>query len=362
MHRNINRLVALTCFCCSAAYAQDGQLWWLSGRIGDRELEVNYDNHLYFNEQVVGDRSERFGLLEQGLRLSAPIRQTEIDEWVIDGGVRVLDFDTGVQFPESREQFPGEIYDIRVGATYRRQLTNGWLAGGRLAVGSVSDRPFASGDEILVEGTGFLRIPSNDNAAWLLLLNYSNNRSFLQNVPLPGFAYERRFDQRLSVLAGLPFSAVRWSPVDKLTFDASYIIPRQVRAQASYQLLEPLRLYMGYAWDNERYLWSRRDDDEDRLFYYEQRVVAGVRWDLVGSGGARTPESVSDEVLWAATQPTTQPDGRRSDWLKAMWLDVSGGFAYDRYYFVGENYGDRAEDRIKISDGPIVRVQFGLRM
>jgi hypothetical protein len=43
-------------------------------------------------------------------------------------------------------------------------------------------------------------------------------------------------------------------------------------------------------------------------------------------------------------------------------LDVSGGFAFDRFWFEGEDFDDRGFNRINLTDGPFasanIRVRF----
>ena len=43
-----------------------------------------------------------------------------------------------------------------------------------------------------------------------------------------------------------------------------------------------------------------------------------------------------------------------------MGVELSGGWAFDRFYFEGESYSDRRENRVEIGDGPfaVLRVAF----
>jgi hypothetical protein len=68
----------------------------------------------------------------------------------------------------------------------RWKLDNGWIVGGDLVVGSASDRPFASIDEISFQADALLRVPWRESFAWIFLLNYSNIREFAPHFPLPG--------------------------------------------------------------------------------------------------------------------------------------------------------------------------------
>ena len=66
----------------------------------------------------------------------------------------------------------------------------GWGAGA--SVGSASDVPFHSIHETIFSAAARYEIPSKERNSWVFLLNYSNNRTFLNNVPLPGVALPMR--------------------------------------------------------------------------------------------------------------------------------------------------------------------------
>jgi hypothetical protein len=59
-------------------------------------------------------------------------------------------------------------------------------------LGSSSDVPFGSFGEVSGAVSAYYMKPSGDRAAWIFMLNYANDRLFLNNVPLPGVAYTSR--------------------------------------------------------------------------------------------------------------------------------------------------------------------------
>ncbi|MBN1510955.1 MAG: hypothetical protein JXB13_02990, partial [Phycisphaerae bacterium] len=300
---------------------------YLQPEVGRQSARGTYATHGYFNENT-SQENAKLHMMRFDLRGSVPVFQNEHDEWLVTGRVKLLDIDTSARLQREDSAFPGHLWDVNAGLVYRHKFDNGWIAGGEFSFGSASDEPFASGDEIVVSATGFLRIPHGESNAWLFFLNYFNNRQFLPDLPIPGFGYEINAGSSFSALAGVPFTWVRWEPIDRLSLEASYILPRRVRAQIGYRILESLKVYAGYAWDNERFLRHDRNDDDDRLFYFEQRVSAGVRWDI----------------------------------LESVWLDFSGGFAFDRFFFEGEDYGDRGDDRLDVGDGPFLMLQVGVEL
>ena len=85
--------------------------------------------------------------------------------------------------PDTGERFPGELWDVRVGASYRHKFENDWIGAANLTIGSLSDKPFASEDEMILRAIGFLRVPHRDRNAWLFSLIYASDQEFLGGVP-----------------------------------------------------------------------------------------------------------------------------------------------------------------------------------
>src|SRR5262249_5232974 len=143
---------------------------------------------------------------------------------------------------------------------------------------------------------------------------------------LPGVAYVWQPSEYFRANIGLPFQ-IMYRPLDDLTLDFSYMLLRTVHAKASYRLAPWVRVHAGFDWDNESYFLADRVNENDRFFYYEKRVSAGV------------------QVFFS----------------KQASLDFTGGYAFDRFYFEGASYSDRNHNRIDLNDGPFLGAQFRLR-
>ncbi|MBW7906721.1 MAG: hypothetical protein LC135_14965 [Phycisphaerae bacterium] len=292
----------------------------------DRHAQPQRRGPALFSRAAAAD--DDLSMLRQRLSFVIPLHQSATDEWLLTPRVTHLLLDTGARLPRSRAALPGSLWDVRVGGLYRHRFDTGIILGADLSIGSASDRPFNSGDEWAADANVFGRFPAGaGNDAWVAYLNYSSNRSFLPHVPLPGAGYQWLPDERLALLAGVPLSTLRWEVVEGLTFEGLYFVPREVRAKLAYRLLRPLSLYVGYDWTSDVFLRHDRADSDHRLFYCEQRVLGGLRWDL----------------------------------SEQCWLDVAAGYAFDRFFFEAEEYADRDDSRINIADGPLLRLQVGLR-
>jgi hypothetical protein len=278
-------------------------------------------------DQPVKDQPAELGWLQQDFSLSGPLYQSASDEWYASFRIRHYEYDTDAILPDSDEPFPDELWNIRFGTGYRHRFESGWIGALEVTVGSPSDKPFASIEEMDINATAFLRVPARGKDAWLFFLNYGSNREFWPNIPLPGLGYQWEPSDQLSAIITTGVLSLTYKPIETLTLSALYVAVRTVDVRLTYQLFRPVRLWIGFDWTNDRFLRAERADPDDRLFYYEKRVRAGA---IIGL---------------------------------ARWLftDITGGYSFDRFYFEGESYSDRNQNRIDVDSGPFVQFRVGAR-
>jgi len=311
--------VASLCLLAGPLAAQDIGRNWLSAKVGQLKTEVGYDVD-GLCQRNVEDQDAEFAMIRHSFHVFAPLWQNEKEEFAARVKIGAWDLDTDARLSGPNVELPDELWDLQFGAQWRRKLDNGWIAGAGLEIGSPSDKPFDSCEEVTVNAMGSLRIPAGERDAWLLLVQYSNNRPFLQNVPIPGVAYQWIPDpKRLRAVIGVPFSSLYAEPIDRMYVRFRYMMIRRIHAEVGYRVLDPLTAYLSFDWDNDRFLRADRSDSDDRLFYYEKRLTVGLRWRI----------------------------------MEGLSLDVFGGYAFDRLLFEGEKYDDRNQSRINISDGTI---------
>ena len=102
---------------------------------------------------------------------------------------------------------------------------------------------------------------------------------------------------------------------------------RNIQAEASYRISWPLTVFAGFDWRNQRYFRADRDNNDERIFYYEKRIGGGLRLGVT----------------------------------KQVALTFEGGWAFDRFYFEGEDYGDRDQNTIEVDDSPYGAVKIAGR-
>jgi hypothetical protein len=292
----------------------------LDGRVGQAVPRLTY-SVLGIPLQGVTGQSTRLGLVREDLTIGTPIWQCKTDEFTFNAHVHNELFQTDAILPTTGREFPETLWDVRVGTTYRHLFPNDWVTGATISVGSASDKPFHSVNEMTFGVNAFLRIPQGEHNAWLLSLSYSPTSQLSYPIPMAAFLWQPNDWFRAQI--GLPFSIV-YRPTEDLTIDLSYMLLTNVRAQAAYRLTPSLRLHAGYDWSNEGFYLADRADDRFRFFSYEQRVSAGAQYFL-------TPR---------------------------MSFDLSAGYVFSRFFFEGRQLSDSNTNRVDVGDGYFIALRF----
>ncbi|HEX7125313.1 MAG TPA: hypothetical protein VF406_05965 [Thermodesulfobacteriota bacterium] len=298
------------------ALAQSEVAGWLSPRIGGLAPRADYRIG-QLDDRPVHGRGGQLGATRHEFTLLVPVAQGDVGEWSVSFRGRLDDVDTGVRLPDTGDPFPDELWDLRAGVTYRRRVRRDWIGTLSVTGGSASDRPFASLDEVIASATALLRIPHGYSNAWVAGLTWSNDRAFLNYVPIPLVGYWYQPVPDLLLFAGVPFLLIRTKPVEPLTFQVSYFPTTRVSAQLTYDVTQRLALYAHFRTDEVRYLRADRERRRDGLTFLDSRVAGGVRLAL----------------------------GRQ------VALDLSAGYAFDKIVYEGEDFDDRDQNRLNIGDG-----------
>jgi hypothetical protein len=268
---------------------------------------------------------EDLGLVRQDLSGGWPVWRSGGDALMLSAGVSNSMFFTDAILPDSHQPFPAELWNVHLGTNYMHRFDNGWSGMLGVNFGSASDKTFHSLDEMNVGFMSFLNIPVWDHRdAWRFMLMYSPVGNL--NFPLPGAAYQWNPSDAFHASIGVPFS-IMWRPVEDLTINLSYLPLTTVNARATYRLAGKVFVYSGFESLQEAYLLADRENAKDRFMGFEKRLLGGVRWDV-----------------W---QHTT--------------LDVNAGYAFDRYYGVGQNRIGNLHDQIDIAPGELLSTSLRVR-
>ena len=308
------------------AAAQSELQMWLSPEMGKQIPRADY-RYTFYPERKVEDQDAHFAMTEQRVSLFAPFYQDSKDEWAFSAKTLYQDIDTRARFPEAGGVFPSELWDASATVSYRHRFDNSWTGGVALTVGSASDEPFNTVDEMYFRLITLLRVPQGERNSWIFTLIYATDEQiFGQTLPIPGIAYAWVPSDKFTAVIGFPFSMIRYKPFENLTLEAEYYPFWTVRSRATWEIFQPLRAYVGFQWDSDHFYRADRDDRKDKIFYREMRLYAGIRFDL-----------------------------------RHIGFEVTGGWAFNRFYFEGEGYSDRHDNRFDVGDAPFIVGKVNLR-
>ncbi|MFH1037673.1 MAG: hypothetical protein V1789_03260 [PVC group bacterium] len=302
---------------------QEGISHWFQPLTGKQGTAVSgrfeYSPRERVKDQVTGLEESRW---EASILI--PLVQGPDREWTAVSRLGLRDIHTRAVLPNTGDEMPAELWDLHFGAVYRRRLSGNWIIGGNLSLSSPSDRPFNGWYETAVMLNGYLNIPAAGRDSWVFFLNYSTNREFLPHVPIPGAGYLHAPSRDFSALVGIPLLFVNYSPAKGLQLRGFYFPIHSVFAGCEYQLSPLIGIFASFRWENDRYYRAGREDRDDRLFWYEQRAEGGISLHPAGD----------------------------------IEVTLSGGYAFDRFFFEGESYNDdRTDNRVDVGDGPVLSVR-----
>ena len=236
----------------------------------------------YTLRAVPASREQDPGILENRVRGTFLIRRAS-DTWSLQPSLGSFHLGKAPELPGAGLAFPRDLREAELGAGFRRRFGERREWGLSAGAGSASDRPFDSIHETTVRATAACRLPARGLDSWMLLLSYSNNRSFANNIPLPGAAYMlRRPEHGLDAVLGFPFLSVGWRPTPDWSGRLSMFGPNTVSAEWSFLSWKAAQPYAGFDWGQREWFRSRRPDRSQRLFFDEKRWTAGVRLPLPG--------------------------------------------------------------------------------
>jgi hypothetical protein len=174
---------------------------------------------------------------------------------------------------------PENLWSVEAGGAYGRRLSQSRTFGVNMGIGSKSDRLFDSIHETTLRASANYRLPTDPGRAWLFFLTYSNNRNFLNNIPIPGVAYSIDSPKHhLKAILGLPFISLIYRPAPDLTESLAILGPRHLTAEIGYGV--KVQTYGRFELGSQEWLLANRENNRDQLFFDRKRLLAGVRLPL----------------------------------------------------------------------------------
>jgi len=221
---------------------------------------------------------------------------------------------------------PERLVDQSVAVGLAMPDIYGFRGGFTVGVGYAGDSPFGDANAWYGKATIAMGKKIDENTDLGVFLDYDGNRSFLPDVPLPGFAYRKRIDKELILVAGVPLSTIEWTPDDTWKFELFWTMIDSFDARVTYKVSERFNVYANLDSRNHAFHIDELESENERLLFKETRAELGVQW-----------EPVKDtRVIFA------------------------GGYAFGQEFSTGWDFRD--DDEItELSDEPYVRAGLEMR-
>lgn len=241
---------------------------------------------------------------QHSLNASVPLYNKDEHSWSMSARAGLWDLESSARLPAYGMGVLEKLYDVQAGLSYSHTREGQGSWGGNLQVGSQSNKPFDTLRETTLSLSGYRAFARKESSQWILIANYSNNRSFLNNIPIVGVAYSYAPSKDFSAVFGAPFVFIRWVPKEKWVFTYFGLIPWNHRIELSHFVFGPIQVMATFESVPSLFLLADRADSRERLFYDERKASIGVK----------SPIS------------------------KILSLELRGGYAFDRSMFQAQNY------------------------
>ena len=237
-----------------------------------------------------------------------------------------IGFDLAYLDIESDIGLPERLTDQALGIGLALPDLYGFRGGFTVGVGYAGERPYGDANAWYGKATIAMGKKLDENTDLGVFLDYDGNRTFLPDVPLPGFAYRKRVEDRLILVAGVPLSSLEWTPDDRWKFEVFWTLVEAFDVRVTYTLTEGLNLFANYDTSSRAFHVDELEGENERLLFAERRAELGVQWEP------------RDDVR----------------------LSIAGGMTFKQEFSTGWDL--RESDEITdIGDEPYVRAGFEMR-
>ncbi len=277
---------------------------WFDPRLIKQRPVLDYRLRDYPEDSQVKGQDAQLRFAWQEFDFTTPICSTEDTQWRFITQDSTLCLPNNAHLPTTGQPLSSEFYDLRFGGGYGAKFDSGNIFGVSATFGSASDKPFSEAGEMTLSATAFYYTPcqgADSNCGWLYYLVGQTQLNGALPYAFPGVGYYLT-SEHFDALLGLPAIWLNYKPVEELRIQGLFI-PSRVMLDATWDLNDWLSLFATYDWEYLNYWEHDRVDQDEQLFYMEQRVYAGARFYL----------------------------------SKCAALEVGGGLGFDRKFFEAQS-------------------------
>lgn len=268
---------------------------------------------------VSADHQRASAIDEQKFLMGSPVHKGA--DFTSAVFLRALRMDTGepLRFTDRNVDVPEEFGSAEIGFSFIRGPKDGKRLGATFSYGGAGPKLFEHDDPPILSVNAFYDLPQSPGTALILFLTYSNNRSFLNNLPLPGFAYAKN-GPRSRLMMGIPFVFWMWRP--EPMYLTTFASPFSASLESGYRFWGPLQFFGGAGWSPKSFSNVVQGSD-DRLIYERKETSAGFRFSF----------------------------DRETN------VSIAYVYSFDRKYFLGKSFSDASSASLHFADGPGVLIK-----
>ncbi len=141
--------------------------------------------------------------------------------------------------------------------------------------GSASDNPFGRQQDSAINLTALYSFERQSKSQWSILANFSNNRAFLNNIPLPSFLYLYMPTRYFTATMGFPFVSFRWMDFKSYVYSV-FLTPSGAGFDLAWRIFGPAMFYTKFRYMVQTFMHENRIKEEDRLFYEDKKLEFGI--------------------------------------------------------------------------------------
>lgn len=154
-----------------------------------------------------------------------------------------------------------------------------WSFSGTAGLGYSTTHPYSDGNAFYGNGTLLGMHQIDPSSSLWIFVEYNGNRSVFPDVPLPGFTYNKRFNETWSAQLGFPFGSVSYTPNERLKATLTVAPPFGISGNAQYKLSEHLSTFVRLRRETSAF-FEEGQGSSTRLFYSRFEADLGLEAQL----------------------------------------------------------------------------------
>lgn len=232
----------------------------------------------YEGRYVDGKKDLNPSLKEQSLVASVPVYKGKVNSAAVSLTGDSHRLSEPLTLSSGRE-VPQDLYRLELGMQFTQKLKALEFWSARAKVGYTGDKLNKETQTFEVMLNYFFPDADNEKnerkAFWVWFVMVSNNGPLGAFVTIPGFFYIYK-TENFTGLFGVPIISLQWTFNQPWSTSVSLFGPN-LKAELNYGAVDKGQVFLGTAWEQERFILTEKKSDKERLIAEEKNVELGFR-------------------------------------------------------------------------------------